>query len=431
VRPKKYSGILQRFIEPSGIRNETIRAIWSPKICILERAENIHEIHDDRYGLYERCVTFEGPEYYYKTTPLRGPVLAGQIQRICESIAAHISSVTFGQRVANRMVLNFKVDSRDTIYLQQSTSIRIIDMNEAIDPKLKAMGKIKRELVNIGNVLALPDSVNLNPVRSHSKVIAKKRIYCLSCSKESLEDLRYPVTYKSIIKHYEHVLYLCTVVNGKDKKMNGAISWPPQEDIIQSAGGVGFGCLRMGMDGDEMKTTKIDMNNPLEAAELKIPPILRTLHSKITISQYLESAKDPLFLYKTCQVCESCYLVYAEFTTMLLRLGQDLRKLLEPDPKVVEAIKKAKNATLHDESFNGSSSLNRPSSADWKAMSSVNRSSSAASDSINKPGHLRASTNHKHARENAIGLRSDDTNMPPGQPARVARAGDLQRAATV
>ena len=69
-RPKENSnGILQRFIEPKGTKNEMIRAIWSPKICLLERAENIHHLHDHRYGLYERCVTLEGPEYYVKASP--------------------------------------------------------------------------------------------------------------------------------------------------------------------------------------------------------------------------------------------------------------------------------------------------------------------------------------------------------------------------
>lgn len=437
LRKKNYSGILQRFIEPSGIHNEMIRAIWSPKICILERAENVHEIHSERYGIYERCVTFEGPAYYYRTTPLRGPVLSGQIQKICEEIAAHIPAVTYGQKIVNRMVLDFKVDSRDTIFLCNSTSIRIIDMNTAVDPRLKASGKIKRELVNIDNVFTLPNSVNLNPMPSHSGVRPKKRIICLSCAKESLEDLRYPVTYKSVIKHYEHILHLCTVVNGKDKWSKAGrettkqvIAWPPQDDIIQSGGGVGFGCLKINADEGDVKIKKIDLSNPLEAAELRIPPILRMLHSKMTASQYGDSAKDPLFLYKTLAVCESCYLVYAEFTTMLLRLGQDLKKLLEPDPQAVEAIKQAKESNRGSrENLLNESSFGRPSSADWKAMSqSVSRSTSALG-SINKPGHLRASTNHKHARDNAIGLRSDDTAVQPGMPSRVARAGDFNRTA--
>jgi hypothetical protein len=83
-RGRSNNGLLQKFIEPRGVKNEAIRAIWSPKVCLLERCENIHQLHDNRYGLYERCVCFEGPEYYSTSTPLRGPALAGQIQKACE-----------------------------------------------------------------------------------------------------------------------------------------------------------------------------------------------------------------------------------------------------------------------------------------------------------------------------------------------------------
>jgi len=123
-RKDKSNGILQRFIEPKGIKNEMIRAIWSPKVCLLERAENIHQLHDHRFGVFERCVTFEGPEYYSSSAPLRGPVLAGQIQKICESVVHHISEVTFAQQQISRMVLNLKVDSRDKIWMLFSTSLR-------------------------------------------------------------------------------------------------------------------------------------------------------------------------------------------------------------------------------------------------------------------------------------------------------------------
>jgi len=193
------NGILQRFIEPKGVHNELIRAIWSPKVCLLERAENIHQLHDHRYGVYERCVTLEGPEYYITSAPLRGPVLAGQIQKICENVVAHISDVTFGQKQVTRLVANFKVDSRDKIWLTYSTSIRLNDALENVAAGASSIGRhTRRQLVNIDNVVEIPSSVNLNPVPTFDKVVAKRRIQCVSCAQETLEDMRHPVTYKSV-----------------------------------------------------------------------------------------------------------------------------------------------------------------------------------------------------------------------------------------
>jgi len=38
--------------------------VWSPKICVFERRENLREINDLKYSLYERVVTFEGEEFH-------------------------------------------------------------------------------------------------------------------------------------------------------------------------------------------------------------------------------------------------------------------------------------------------------------------------------------------------------------------------------
>jgi hypothetical protein len=191
-----------------------------------------------------------------------------------------------------------------------------------------------------------------------------------------MEDLRYPITYKSVIKHYEHTLQLMTEVAGRSAG-NNVLDWPPDPEIIEAAGGVGFGCLEIVSEYDPLgKPGKMDTSKPLEEDELRIPPIIRYIHTNLTARSYARCRKDPLFLYKTVTVCEGCYLVYAEFTTMLLRLGQDLTKLLKPDPAAVRAAA----ASLEQ------ASLDRPSSADWRAMSSVNRDSH--SDSMNRCAHV-------------------------------------------
>ena len=208
---KSRNGILQRFIEPKGTKNEVIRAIWSPKICLLERAENIYQLHDQRYGLYERCVTYEGPEYYSVSSPLRGTVLAGQVQKVCETIVSHISEVTFAMKQITRIVVNFKVDSRDKLWLMYTTSIRL-QSNDALETVEQAMMHFRgpKNLVSLGSGVCLPDVINLNPQPTHNDDKGTKsqrtRVRCVSCSNETLDDVRHTVTYKSVLKHYEHVL---------------------------------------------------------------------------------------------------------------------------------------------------------------------------------------------------------------------------------
>lgn len=57
-----------------------VRAIWSPKVCLLERRVNKHQLQDQRFGLYERACTYEGPEYLSVAAPLRGAILPSAVQ---------------------------------------------------------------------------------------------------------------------------------------------------------------------------------------------------------------------------------------------------------------------------------------------------------------------------------------------------------------
>ena len=390
------NGILQKFIEPKTTRNEVIRAIWSPKVILLERSLNVHQLHDHRYGLYERCVTYEGPEFYSTSAPLRGPVLAGQIQKTCESVVNHISEVTYAQCQISRLVLNFKVDSRDKLWLLYSTSIR----SNAPPANFGETPNVNRQLLNIDNVLSLPKAVNLNPSRSYENIKPKKSISCVSCGCESLEDLRYPVNYKTIVKHYEHVLHLVEEMSDPF----APLKWPPSDDIIDAAGGVGFGCLTL-PTADEFlgKPRKMDLSRPLETDELRIPPILRYLHPLLSAKSFHQCRKDPLFLYKNVTVCENCYLVYAEFNTMLLRVGQDLTKLFSKS-----------DTASYSGTYGGnppSSVLHRPSSADWRAMSTLS----------NKKA-FEPSKRHETAKDNSIGLRNSHTRSQPHLPPTVRDA---------
>jgi hypothetical protein len=152
------------------------------------------------------------------------------------------------------------------------------------------------------------------------------------------------------------------------------VVWPPDKEIIEAAGGVGFGCLFINDLGEVITTTKLEHQVKMKnLKDLQMPPMLHALHGKMNVKSYQRCRFDPLFLYKTVKVCESCYLVYADFANMLLRMGQDLTKLLTPDP--IRA--------THSSALLERSTLTRPSSAEWRAIGTANtqsRSYSAEGD---------------------------------------------------
>ena len=129
-------GVLQKFVYPKDGRNLVIRASWSPSICLLERRINNHHINDHRVPLDERISTFEGAEHLSKSVPIvNSGYLARQAQAICNSIVDHIAEISSGYNRISRMVVDFKVDEKNRLWLLSCSSIR---MRNQRDPLLQA-----------------------------------------------------------------------------------------------------------------------------------------------------------------------------------------------------------------------------------------------------------------------------------------------------
>lgn len=108
--------LLLPVVSPASLTAHTladmIRALWSPKVCMLERRENVLKLHDSsgKHSLYERTVTFEGEEFNSRIDPVRGHALSEQVQAVADAIVSHIAEVSFQKLKITRLVLNFKVN---------------------------------------------------------------------------------------------------------------------------------------------------------------------------------------------------------------------------------------------------------------------------------------------------------------------------------
>lgn len=314
---KNQSGILQRFVEPSGggKHNSQIRAICTPKLCVLERRRTKQELHDSRFGLYERAVTFEGPEVHSISLPIRGETLPGKLRSLCHRVLNHMSDVTRSIKTSQqkdvRMVLHLKVDSKDRIWLLYSSSIRTFVSNITLDQSVEfAMedhhmpqegDNLSNTPLNIEDVIKLSPKIKLSQMANHDTAIdisnTKEYRYCPSCSLVQLEENFHPVPYKTVVTHFEQVMLKSTT------------QWPPPKEIIKSAGGVGFGKLA--------RSEKVDSANEilLDEEDLLIPPVIRHFHKRLKAEGYRRYRSDPLFLHKHCSLCESCFLSYANLVS--------------------------------------------------------------------------------------------------------------------
>ena len=127
ARKTKREGILQRFMPPKGHRNSVIQAVWSPRVCIVQRRTNVGSILDKvqaEKDPYPIAVTYEGPSHYSEEGSCAGHTTI-EIKNICSNIVSHFYSTE--HKYITRMVLYFKVDDKDQVWLLWCGSLRVSD----------------------------------------------------------------------------------------------------------------------------------------------------------------------------------------------------------------------------------------------------------------------------------------------------------------
>lgn len=344
-REKTQNGMLQKFVLPKGTSNATVRAIWSPKICLLERRVNVRNVHDKRYSIYERGVTFDGADVHSRPEPVRGAMLPGEVQLLCEQIVDHVTQVSYHKYRIARMVLHLKCDADDKLWLLWCSSLRLLNVNATEAAPMRPLDIVNdAQVPEFAMQLSRQSSaaaVGLSPSMSSSSISSgdmdERRMgftRCTSCGRQVEQKKLLATTYKAVLDHFQRFLrFLRLQVNESE---HAAIEWPPDERLVQAAGGVGFGILyangksgsssvkRASISSTSSATSSAasgSASGALTRKELIIPPVIQFLHPTFTVDDFERHRHDPLFLHKPVGVCESCCLVYADYTTSSLEVN--------------------------------------------------------------------------------------------------------------
>eukprot|EP00753_Platysulcus_tardus_P006396 PLAT14184.3.p1 GENE.PLAT14184.3~~PLAT14184.3.p1 ORF type:complete len:1173 (+),score=598.66 PLAT14184.3:60-3578(+) len=311
-REKPNSGVIQRFVEPKTAYNSMIRVMWSPKVCLIDRRRNLQLLTNKRVGLYERVVTYEGPEHNSETVPIRGSLLPSRLQTACEAVVQHVAGVSFQKYRIARMVLLFKLDPRDRLWLLWCSSLRLDGAvgKKGLAMEMESKMRVPRHIQLGGSVPPLDGDITGDTKTAASASAAAAAaaaasagmddaaFECPSCGTAVGSAFKHDVPYKTIITHFEHLL---SCLDLRMKVGDTQLLWPPHGSILRKTGGVGFGGI----------------SEPIrvEPQYLDIPPVLRKLHPKLDARDYRRYKRDPLFLYKLAPVCEECFLSLAEMVS--------------------------------------------------------------------------------------------------------------------
>lgn len=273
-RVKNDGSILQRFVEPKGGCNNMVRALWSPKVCLLERRVNRLKLSDTRYDMYERAVTFEGSDCHSDVTPVRGPALVTKVHEIADSIVQHVAAVSSDRMKISRLALNFKTDDKDRLWLLFASSVRLRDERSTHAP------------LEVNTTLKVPDHVRRASTTSyHCPVNLQRTCRCPTCDEKVQAECLFDVSYKVIIE--------CAEQEKGSQRPLPVPPWPVESLAALAADS--------------------------QRSDCEVPEALKKLHPRLTQAEYDRYRHDVMFLYKSAKVCETCYLLFS--TPQLGSLG--------------------------------------------------------------------------------------------------------------
>ena len=189
---KMEDGILQKFTDPKGNRNSLIQTVWSPSVFICEMRENLKDLYELRYDMYERAVTYEGEEFHTKLVPMKGKGLKKHLRKVIDKIVEHIGTVSNGSIRITRLVLQFKLDFNDNLWLLRAASVRNSEFK-------------KEDPIDLNQTSHMPESVNSHAVsiNSHSALMLQKSVMCQNCDMAQVPSNMHEVKYSYIIMSHK------------------------------------------------------------------------------------------------------------------------------------------------------------------------------------------------------------------------------------
>jgi len=307
-RQKEHNGIIQKFIDPKGKSNAIIRAIWSPKLCLLEQRVNLKPVNDGRYDMYERCVTYEGAEHQSMNAPVRGIYLPSRLQTICDSIVDHVMRTSSQHYRISRMVLNFKLDHNNKLWLLWCSSMRLAADKYAVKKPFP---------VNISGDITIPDKYKDTVFRASnlSSTYFKEKYFICPGSGEIVEASdSFEISYKTVISSWEDTRRKMRAQLSRSRSAMGASSSSPMSRTL--APGVGARTPSPNPMSKTMGSTKSGKDSPTGGADDSedsvIAPLLKVIDKDLTVERYRRLLGSAEFLAQKVRVSYPTYMKYTK-----------------------------------------------------------------------------------------------------------------------
>ncbi|CEM02323.1 unnamed protein product [Vitrella brassicaformis CCMP3155] len=304
-RREKPAGILQKFIDCGNEHHTVIQALWSNKLCLLEQRSNRLPLSDTKADLYQRVLTFDGPDHLSYSRPVRGESLPHLIHMAAHAIADRLTAglrqgatMAATKRVA-RMAVLFKVDCDHRLLFLWISSLRVASAHppSVICPPSSSPDKAARDLISTDG------RASEAPRRDEGIGLGQEGAARLTVLKSS------PLEERCRIGVPQHVR-----LNGRNALGRTEMRQCPLCRSVVASDSVFELSYQMLIKYDQLREAVPSLRQQMRREtsvrpdNRQVPLLIRQLHPRLHNVDYAKHKEDPLFLLRSASLCEDCYI---------------------------------------------------------------------------------------------------------------------------
>lgn len=288
---KNLNCMIQQFIQPKHNQNSMLKVSWTPQFCMMTKKTNIHLLDNPKLPIMNRIATFEGPEHFSNTESVASPIVASELETLCNRIVSHVSTVTSGSIQICRMVLYFKMDEENRLWLMYCTSLKFREKSLSISDfqALESLFPSKRKEGKESPRLLIRTYQGKKVEHNPNK---KKAMYHIENDRESQD----PSVCFNCDKTHEIELY--------DIKLGYVLKFH-EENPAYETGNLILKLIKKkrGESNEQQQEEESDIPH-----DSRIPEVMYKLYPLLKYEKYKELRKNREQMEYLVRVCEDCYL---------------------------------------------------------------------------------------------------------------------------
>lgn len=168
--------------------------------------QNKHKINDKSLDIYQKVLTYEIENNGSSINQLRGTYFPIKLESLCNTLAQHIINISFEKYQVTNMILYFKIDNKDKLWLLQCQSLKIDVVDNQFSeqlPRVQSQHSVKKSEGNPELIMSIPQNIDKYKVNMLKSMNLRLDSKCSSCNKQVDQEGLFEISFRYIIKSWE------------------------------------------------------------------------------------------------------------------------------------------------------------------------------------------------------------------------------------